>query len=74
MLSSEFVIVDNPLNGSRPVTGIYLLNHNLFIYGDDEWVKFDMRGNREEEFRAPIDVPDWPILREYLESTKNLQL
>ncbi|KAJ8916564.1 hypothetical protein NQ315_000208 [Exocentrus adspersus] len=62
MLSSEFIIVDNPLRDAKPVTGIYLLNYNLFVYGDDQWVKFDMRGNKEEEYSPPTGVGDWPIL------------
>lgn len=65
MLSSEFVIVDNPLPTGGSVTGIYLLNHNLFIYGDKNWVKFDMRGNKEDEYSVPLDKIDYPISCEY---------
>lgn len=63
MLSSEFVIIDNPLPGGNSVTGIYLLNHNLYIYGSENWIKFDMRGNRQEDYVAPLDMSDWMILR-----------
>lgn len=65
MLSSEFIIIDNPLPLGNTVTGIFLLNHNLFIYSDNNWVKFDMRGNKEDEYSAPLDRVDWPILRKY---------
>lgn len=65
MLSSEFIIIDNPLLPGSTVTGIYLLNHNLFIYGENNWIKFDMRGNKEDEYFAPMDN-DYRILCEYL--------
>ncbi|XP_072379032.1 NACHT and WD repeat domain-containing protein 2 isoform X1 [Diabrotica undecimpunctata] len=62
MLSSEFVTIDNPLVDESAVTGIYLLNHNLYIYGRDTWIKFDMRGTRQEEYHSPLDMSDWSIL------------
>uniref|UniRef100_A0A6P7FQL4 NACHT and WD repeat domain-containing protein 2 n=1 Tax=Diabrotica virgifera virgifera TaxID=50390 RepID=A0A6P7FQL4_DIAVI len=62
MLSSEFVTIDNPLLDESAVTGIYLLNHNLYIYGRDTWIKFDMRGTRQDEYRSPLDMSDWSIL------------
>ncbi|CAH1118502.1 unnamed protein product [Phaedon cochleariae] len=62
MLSSEFVIIDNPLPEGYTVTGIYLLNYNLFIFGNDKWARFDMRGNLEEEYNAPLDLTEWSIL------------
>ncbi|XP_066257781.1 NACHT and WD repeat domain-containing protein 2 [Euwallacea similis] len=62
MLSSEFVNVDNPLDEGNSILGIYLLNHNLFIYGADSWVKYDMRGNKEEDFIGPLEKENWPIL------------
>nr|CAI5835187.1 unnamed protein product [Callosobruchus analis] len=71
MLSSEFVIVDNPLPEGKSVVGIYLLNYNLFIYGTEDWVRFDMRGNKQEEFKGPLDGTDWPIL--YMELDNKTQ-
>lgn len=62
MLSSEFVVIDNPLPADEQVCGIYLLNKNLFIYGNTSWVMYDMRGNREEEFSSAIDTNAWQIL------------
>lgn len=64
MLSSEFVVIDNPLPEEESVSGIFLLNKNLFIYGVGSWVCFDMRGNREEEFASPLEKNEWKILRE----------
>lgn len=32
MLSSEFVVVDNPFEAGEPVTGVYLLNHRFEVY------------------------------------------
>lgn len=65
MLSSEYILIDNPLKSGSTVTGIYLLNHHLFIFGENNWVKFDMRGNKEDEYSTPLDKMDSPILREY---------
>lgn len=62
MLSSEFVSIENPMEEGENVVGIYLLNHNLFIYGTDKWVKYDMRGNREDDFNGPLNKDEWPIL------------
>lgn len=62
MLSSEFVIIDNPLPEGENVCGIFLLNRNLYIYGGSNWVQFDMRGNKEEEFSSTIDRKEWQIL------------
>ncbi|XP_060534320.1 NACHT and WD repeat domain-containing protein 2 [Cylas formicarius] len=62
MLSSEYVAVENPLREGDAVAGIYLLNYNLFIYGRERWVMFDMRGNRAGEFDGPMVLGEWPIL------------
>lgn len=63
MLSSEYVTIDNPLKDESPVTGIYLLNYNLFIYGAGSWFRYDMRGNFEEEFNVRnVEKSEWPIL------------
>ncbi|XP_068899926.1 NACHT and WD repeat domain-containing protein 2 isoform X2 [Tenebrio molitor] len=75
MLSSEFVIVDNPLPEGEPVCGIYLLNRNLFIYGIASWVMFDMRGNKEEEFASTLfDPKEWQILQMEFESPTHYRI
>lgn len=61
MLSSEFVIIENPLPGAEPVKGVYLLNRQLYVYGGNAWVRFDMRGNQEEVFESGMKA-DWVIL------------
>lgn len=63
MLSSEFVMVENPLPAEEHVKGVFLLNRQLYVYGTSCWVQFDMRGNQEEVFRSGMEV-DWPILGE----------
>lgn len=62
MLSSEFTILDNPLSNEEPVKGVYLLNHNLYIYGIASCVRFDMRGNQEDTWTSSVDSLEWPIL------------
>lgn len=59
MLSSEFVIIDNPLPAEEHVKGVYLLNRQLYVYGTSCWVRFDMRGNQEELVNSGWE---WPIL------------
>lgn len=63
MLSSEFTLIDNPLEEQEKVCGVYLLNQSLFIYGRSSWVKDDLRGNLEGKFTNPHDPIVWPILR-----------
>ena len=72
MLSSEFVLTDNPLPEDQAVCGIYLLNRNLYIYGTSSWVKFDMRGNREDDFSATVDRTEWQILCKSPPNSPNL--
>ncbi|CAH0549743.1 unnamed protein product [Brassicogethes aeneus] len=62
MLSSEFVTLDNPLPEACTVTGIFLLNHNLFVYGTGSWIRFDMRGNKEDEYTSCLNKNEWSIL------------
>ncbi|XP_055685545.1 NACHT and WD repeat domain-containing protein 2 [Lutzomyia longipalpis] len=62
MLSSEFVIIDNPFEAKDQVTGVYLLNQNLFIHTKLKWARFDMRGNLQEKFDAVNVTEDWEIL------------
>lgn len=65
MLSSEFTLIDNPLANEEAVKGVYLLNHNLFIHGNSSWVRFDMRGNKEETFETSMNSTEWPILSKF---------
>ncbi|CAD7093198.1 unnamed protein product [Hermetia illucens] len=71
MLSSEFVVVDNPFEAGEPVTGVYLLNHSLFINTKLKWARFDMRGNLMEQSKAPPGTDNWEIL--YMEFSKPSQ-
>lgn len=62
MLSSEFIIIENPLQAEEHVKGVYLLNRQLFVYGTHTWVQFDMRGNQEDTHTTQVDPIEWPIL------------
>lgn len=73
MLSSEFVILENPLPNEENVKGVYLLNRHLFIYGSSSWVRFDMRGNQEDTQNARMNPEEWPILRKSSNSKRNLK-
>ncbi|XP_039495368.1 NACHT and WD repeat domain-containing protein 2 isoform X2 [Drosophila santomea] len=63
MLSSEFVVINSPFEESHgPVSGLYLLNQNLFITCKLRWAQFDMRGNLVDTFEVPGENKDWEIL------------
>lgn len=74
MLSSEFTLIDNPLENDEHVKGVYLLNRNLYIYGNASWVRFDMRGTKEHHWRTNIDTEEWPVLCKILNININLIL
>ncbi|KAL1464453.1 hypothetical protein WDU94_004102 [Cyamophila willieti] len=48
-LTSEFVIIENPLSEGEVVVGVNLLNSHFFILGPSTWCQFDMRGNLENK-------------------------
>ncbi|XP_045465419.1 NACHT and WD repeat domain-containing protein 2 [Harmonia axyridis] len=62
MLSSEFIILDNPLEDNENVVGVSLLNYSLFIYGSKNWIRFDMRGQKEGIYTNTVDPNEWTIL------------
>ncbi|KAI4484543.1 hypothetical protein M0804_007109 [Polistes exclamans] len=66
-LTSEFVIINNPLPDEEHVCGVHLTNQHAFIYGKIGWYKFDLRGNLLGNYTNPEDSNKWPIL--YVEYT-----
>jgi hypothetical protein len=38
-LTSEYVVLDNPLPDDQPVSGVFLLNTHLFVYGPASWCR-----------------------------------
>lgn len=36
-LTSEYIILDNPLPQQEPIKGLYLLNTHLFVHGPGSW-------------------------------------
>ncbi|XP_020292680.1 NACHT and WD repeat domain-containing protein 2 isoform X2 [Pseudomyrmex gracilis] len=61
-LTSEFVVIDNPLPNEDAVCGVYLMNQYAFIYGKLGWCRFDLRGNLLDTHSNPEDSNKWPIL------------
>jgi len=61
-LTSEFVVIDNPLSNEDTVCGVHLMNQYVFIYGKLSWCKFDLRGNLLDTHTNPEDSNKWPIL------------
>jgi NACHT domain- and WD repeat-containing protein len=68
MLSSEFVIIDNPFEQhNQDVSGVYLMNYNLFVYSKTKWVRYDMRGALEGEFDVlGENEGNWEILCKFV--------
>ncbi|XP_055384364.1 NACHT and WD repeat domain-containing protein 2 isoform X2 [Condylostylus longicornis] len=62
MLSSEFVVIENPFEADENVTGVFLLNNSLFINTHLKWARFDMRGNLAKRFESPKDAEGWQLL------------
>ncbi|XP_030375810.1 NACHT and WD repeat domain-containing protein 2 [Scaptodrosophila lebanonensis] len=63
MLSSEFVVINSPFEeNDGPVSGLHLLNQNLFITCKLRWAQFDMRGNLVDSREVPGENKDWEIL------------
>ncbi|XP_046671615.1 NACHT and WD repeat domain-containing protein 2 [Homalodisca vitripennis] len=61
MLTSEYVILENPLPAEENVTGVFLLNQHLFIHGTANWCRFSMRGVLESRFTSPVNAGQWPL-------------
>ncbi|XP_015602008.1 NACHT and WD repeat domain-containing protein 2 isoform X2 [Cephus cinctus] len=61
-LTSEFVIINNPIPNEEPVYGVHLMNQYVFIFGRMGWCKFDLRGNLLGNYTSPEDSNQWPIL------------
>lgn len=64
-LTSEFIIIDNPLPEEEPVCAIHLMNQFVFIIGQHAWCKFDLRGNLLGNHTSPEDSNKWKILSKY---------
>ena len=65
-LTSEFVIIDNPLPNDEQVSGIHLMNQFAFIFGKSGWCRFDLRGNLLANYTSPEDTNQWSILGKVL--------
>ncbi|XP_063370018.1 NACHT and WD repeat domain-containing protein 2 [Cydia amplana] len=78
MLTSEYVTIENPLDEGETVRGVSVLNHHMFIYGPNSWVRFSMRGEHEETLPAPDPAPyddvTWEILSMEFRDLDNFQL
>jgi hypothetical protein len=65
MLSSEFVIIDNPFDERDPVCGVFLLNQCFFVYSKISYTRFDMHGTLLEKIEiTDINKNEWNLLGE----------
>ncbi|XP_039442775.1 NACHT and WD repeat domain-containing protein 2 [Culex pipiens pallens] len=62
MLSSEFAIIDNPFEETEPITGLFLLNKNLFLHTKLRYAFYDMRGALIEKHQLPDITDEWELL------------
>lgn len=65
MLSSEFAIIDNPFEETEPITGLFLLNKNLFLHTKLRYAFYDMRGALIEKHQLPDITDEWELLCKY---------
>ncbi|XP_046986255.1 NACHT and WD repeat domain-containing protein 2 [Schistocerca americana] len=72
MLTSEYVVIENPLPDDQPITAVFLLNAHLFILGPRKWCQFNMRGQMEEIHDVPsatdkfvVSTADFTSLEDY---------
>ena len=61
-LTSEFVVIDNPLPDEEKLYGVHLMNQFVFIYGKYSWCRFDLRGNLISTHTSTEDSSQWCIL------------
>ncbi|KAL7638639.1 UNVERIFIED_CONTAM: hypothetical protein RMT77_011211 [Armadillidium vulgare] len=68
MLTSEFFIIDNPLDGES-VQGTLLSDTHCIIHGQRSWVLLNLRGEQLSKVEAPSDMPilvmDFVGLKDY---------
>ncbi|KAG7296838.1 hypothetical protein JYU34_019694 [Plutella xylostella] len=78
MLTSEYITINNPLDEGETVRGVYVLNHNLVIYGPGGWHQYSMRGEPQAQHPAPPTAPyeeeHWEILSMEFQDLDNLML
>lgn len=48
------------------VIGVFLLNQHLIVYGPLTWVIFNMRAEKQQTHKSPMNPQEWPILCKYL--------
>ncbi|GFG36815.1 hypothetical protein Cfor_08648 [Coptotermes formosanus] len=73
-LTSEYIVMDNPLPQQEPIKGIYLLNTHLFVHGPGSWCQFNMRGQLQQTYTSPEDPSKWPLLSMEFTSLDTYQL
>lgn len=62
MLSSEFSIIENPFDEEESITGLYLLNKNLFLHTKLRYAYYDMRGALIEKQKLEDVTDEWELL------------
>ncbi|KAK0175700.1 hypothetical protein PV327_009429 [Microctonus hyperodae] len=61
-LSSEFIVMNNPLSDEQSICGVHLMNQFVIVYGKNEWCRYDLRGNLVSRHLTPVDYNLWHIL------------
>ncbi|XP_014255655.1 NACHT and WD repeat domain-containing protein 2 isoform X2 [Cimex lectularius] len=72
-LSSEFVVIDNPLPEEEKVVGLCLLNAFLIIHGVGSWCRYNMRGQLLTKGSSPENQNEWPLLSMEYDTLENHQ-
>ena len=61
-VTSEFIVIDNPLKGEQTVQGVLLNDNRLFIYGQYSWCVYSITGTLLETKEVEGNHESFPIL------------
>ena len=62
LLTSEQIVIDNPLVDNESVKGACLLDTHCVLYGESQWMLFTMQGTLNEGRREMCEEPGFQIL------------
>ncbi|XP_050546334.1 NACHT and WD repeat domain-containing protein 2 isoform X3 [Daktulosphaira vitifoliae] len=61
-LTSEFIVIENPFDNGKNVTGVNMLNTHLFVHESSLLLRYDLRGNLESREQVNEEVEKWTLM------------
>lgn len=74
LLTSEQVIINNPLQESESVKGACLLDTHCVLYGHSQWILLTMQGTTVQSNRESCSEPGFQLLSMDFESQGNYHI